>query len=341
MYNIFRRGWDYLRFRINEFFVNILFYMKKGKYIEHVYGPEFIDYAKDELLVTCLVRNGEMYVKSFIEHYFSLGVKHIVFLDNGSSDKTVELVSKYKNVTIFETKLSYKKYRFAFKRFLVNRFAKNKWVLYVDIDEFFDYPYSDKMNLSSLLKYLNENSYTAVLGQMLDMFSDKPLAKVISEPTDDIKKKYAYYDISEIEKVDLRIFGLKKHFGGINKSIFGIGDIKLSKFPLFFMDHKIKPFRLSSHDIKNGRIADFSVVLNHYKFLGSFYDKVIRVVKEGQYHKGSLHYKIYLSVLKDNYDFNILQKTSNKLNSVNDLVKNDFLIVSENYLSWIKSFDKL
>jgi hypothetical protein len=37
-----------------------------------------------------LVRDGRPYVRSFVAHYSSMGVKHLIFLDNGSTDGTVE-----------------------------------------------------------------------------------------------------------------------------------------------------------------------------------------------------------------------------------------------------------
>ena len=57
--------------------------------IEHLHGPEDVPYVgNDELVVVCLIRDGRPWVKSFVEHYFSLGVKHTVFPDNGSSAGT-------------------------------------------------------------------------------------------------------------------------------------------------------------------------------------------------------------------------------------------------------------
>jgi Glycosyl transferase family 2 len=74
--------------------------------IEHLHGPEDVPYVgNDELVVLCLVRDGRPWVKSFVEHYFSLGVQHMVFLDNGSSDGTVEVLKNYDNVTIPQTEL--------------------------------------------------------------------------------------------------------------------------------------------------------------------------------------------------------------------------------------------
>src|SRR4028119_1076508 len=143
---------------------------------EHVHGPEEVTYAEDELVVVCLVWNGWPYVKSFVEHYASMGVKHLFFLDNGSTDGTVEALKGYENVTVLRTTLAYNRYKGSMKQYLIERFGRGRWCLCVDIDELFDYPYSDVVDLGSLLGYLNERSYTAVVAQMLDMFPEEPLS---------------------------------------------------------------------------------------------------------------------------------------------------------------------
>src|SRR5919107_5428985 len=120
--------------------------------IEHVHGPEEVDYGPDELVVVCNVRDGRPYVRSFVEHYTSMGVKHIVFLDNGSTDGTVEALQHYDNVTVLRTELSFRSYQYPMKQYLIERFGWGRWSLYVDIDELFDYPYSDVVSLDSLLK---------------------------------------------------------------------------------------------------------------------------------------------------------------------------------------------
>ena len=79
--------------------------------VEHLYGPEEVSYGVDELIVLCLVRDGRPYLRSFVEHYSSIGVKHLVFLDNGSTDGTVETLKNYDNVTVLRTELPYKRNR--------------------------------------------------------------------------------------------------------------------------------------------------------------------------------------------------------------------------------------
>jgi hypothetical protein len=312
--------------------------------VKHIYGPKKVDYAKDELVVLCLVRNGELYMKSFIEHYFSLGVKHIVFLDNNSTDETISIAKNYKNVTILQTKLPFRNYSLVMMRYLLHRFARNRWGLIVDIDELFDYPFSDKLDLKSFLTYLNNKSYTTVVTQMLDMFSDKPLSSLESKKEDSIKEKYSFYDISSLIKGDYKIYpnhnvvsnkDIKAYFGGIRNTIFGYKGW-LTKHALIFMDDKISPLTVSTHMVKGARVADLSAVLLHYKFLGNFVDYVSAVVKEKLHHKaGLLYYLDYYSVLKGNPDLIIKQKTSLKFENMKNLIDNNFLAVSKDYIDWV------
>src|SRR3712207_452200 len=132
--------------------------------VEHLHGPKEVPYGEDELVVVCLLRDGRQYVKSYVEHYLSLGAKHIFFLDNGSTDGTVEALKNYDdNVTVLRSTLPYKNPKgglggteVLFKHYLIGRFGKkDRWVLCADIDELFDYPYSDLIGLGSLLGYLN------------------------------------------------------------------------------------------------------------------------------------------------------------------------------------------
>src|SRR5215211_2755457 len=174
--------------------------------IEHLHGPEEVPYGEDELVVVCLVRDGRPYVKSFVEHYRSLGAKHLFFLDNGSTDGTVEALKNYNNVTVLQTMLPYKEYDVLFKQHLIGRFGKkDRWCLCVDIDELFDYPYSDVVGLDSFLGYLTERSYTAVAAQMLDMFPEEPLSGREENLEDEpLKERHRFYDISNINRTSVK-----------------------------------------------------------------------------------------------------------------------------------------
>ncbi len=312
-----------------------------GHSVKHLHGPKKVAYAPDELVVVCLVRDGRPYMKSFIDHYLSLGVEHIVFLDNGSDDGTVAVARDHERVTVIQTKLPFKKYEFAMKQYLISRFGKGRWCLYVDVDELFDYPYSDVVGLSSLLRYVNEKSYTAVVTQMLDMFPDRALSSRVSQKDEPLKELYRFYDLSNVEKKDYKHRrgrgsnvaandDIKMFKGGIRSTLFDASFL-LSKHPLIFSDGKVRHKDNGLHGVRNARVADFSCVLYHYKLVDGFRERATQAAREETYAQATFHYKKYHEMLERNPEIRIRQDTARELGSVNELIDDGFLVVSDEY----------
>ena len=307
--------------------------------VKHIHGPQKISYALDELLVISVVRNGELYIKSFMDHYRAMGVKHFVFLDNASTDRTVELLCGQESVTVLQTDAPYKKYENTMKRYLAERFSAGRWNLCADIDELFDYPFSETLSLGDFLRYLNDNSYTAVVAQMLDMFSDTPLAELESKPDDQLKEKYVYYDISAIEKDDYlwsprSNVEIKAHLGGIRKTVFGT-DNALTKAALVLMDGKIKTF-ITWHHVRDAWVADLTCVLMHYPFVSSFCAKVQDAVRTGRYGITTTdEYQAYAKELGRNPRVSLKLDSARAFTGLEQLIEDGFLVVSEKYRHWL------
>lgn len=315
--------------------------------IKYLRGPEKIENVGDGLIVVCLVKNGEFHIKTFIEHYLALGVKHIVFLDNNSSDRTISIAEQYPNITIWQSNLPYKHYQLVMKNYLMTRFGKGGWCLCVDVDELFDYPMSDRLSLSDFLAYLNYKAYTAVVAHTLDMFPEK--LPIENHLDNSFKETHTYYDLSNITKVDYYFLQNiiptpppQVYNGGIRQTIFGNSStFVLTKHPLVFLDGKTKPMFTNPHDVRYASIADISCVLLHYKFLGDFYQKTRQAVDEENYAKKSDAYKKYLKVLQENPQIKFKQKTAQQLQSINELIDNQFLAISNDYLQWVRTHCRL
>lgn len=316
--------------------------------IKHIYGPIKIECKKDELIVLCLVRNGEMLIESFIKYYSKLGAKHIVFLDNNSSDNTINKLKRFPNITIFQSKLPYRTYAWIFKPYLIHRFSRRNWCLCADIDEYFDYPYSDQIKLNSFLDYLNRKSYNCVIAQMLDMFSDKGISfpKNGEEFNPNI---YKYYDIYNIQKEEISRNNvisntkIKFHKGGIRAKVFDINSLYLTKFPLIILKDGLSADDFRTHQIiKNAKFADISCVLYHYKLTSDLFDLSSRSLLEKNYVHDSSDYKKYMAVIRKNPDINIKEQTkkAKKIKTINELIENNFICVSGDYISRINSIKK-
>lgn len=321
------------------------------KQIRHIHGPKTVNYHQEEFVVVCLVKNGEEYIKSFIDHYNHLEAKHFFFIDNGSADETVSLLKQYRNITIYKTELPHKKYECEIRRAVIEEHCKNNWCLCVDIDKLFDYPYSHRVSMKLFLRYLNSHQYTAVLSYLLDMFS-KELEFSPKKQEEDIISKYCYYDLSNIRKKPYhKLFTaftkynkladqrMKNYFGGIRGSVFKNKEsgYLLTKHPLIFVNSKIEPV-VHPHFCNKAFIADVNGVVKHYKFISSFKDKVIDSLKSQNYcYYAEQEYKEYFNIIKVQDKLCLYSRKSKKLENVEQFVRQGFLRVSKIYQAYVKS----
>lgn len=127
---------------------------------------------------------------------------------------------------------------------------------------------------------------------------------------------------------------IKVYRGGIQTVLSG-RQTTSTKHTLVFMDDEIEPMTPSVHWVRNARIADFTGAILHYRFTSDFHERVVRAVQEEAHGGGSSKYKKYLTVFDETPDIQIKQETSKELHSVNDLVDDGFLTVSEDYMVWV------
>jgi len=309
-----------------------------------VHGPRRVESAPDELVVLCLVRDGEMWIKSFVEHYLALGVRHIVFLDNGSSDDTVALASQYDRVTVLTTELPFKHFEVGLRRWLTREYGTGRWTLAPDADELWDYPCSDRLSIADLLRYLDRYGYKVVTAHALDMFSNLPFSALHSTPDDDVKRTYRYYDITDIiatrdvywiRNGQTRSADVVSTFGGIRQRFFGSECLCQTRHALLFTDADTAPYKYDGHFTARAPVADITTVLLHYKFIGTVLDQARTNLAMGQHWGGSVHYRGIHEVLTHNPDFSFMTENARELGSVDELVDAGFLTLSPAYRRWV------
>ena len=335
-------GWALTGDILTFLFVKPFRLMRLPATISHVSGPEKIDLEHDELVVVCLVRNGETHIESFIEHHLGLGAKHLVFIDNGSTDATIEIARRYDRVTVLQTPLPFRAYKNWMRLYLMKRFGNHRWVLSLDVDERFDFPFSDILDLRSFLSYLNKHHYNAVVAQMLDMFADEPMSGGDADRAGSLLERFPFYDMSDIRKESYDAHeicsyntasnaDISVYFGGIRRTVFG-ADCTLTKHPLVFLDGSVKP--VPAHFARNARVADISCVLYHFKCMPTLKKDAALAIREKGYSRDSYEYRQYHDVLEDDPHLRIRQPSSQTLQSVNELVDAGFLVVSNAYTMW-------
>ena len=295
--------------------------------------------------VACLVCNGEPWIRSFLDHYFKLGAVHVCFIDNGSTDRTIEIAQSYEKVSILSSDLPYGRYKYFLKWYLAEQFHGDGWLLITDVDEHFNYPLSTQLELSGLLRYLNHYQYTGVVTQMLDMFSNQPLRRSASTAAGPMKEIYNCYELEEVVPVKLNIFKnlsntisndeIKAFKCGVRKRLFDAYPLLTKSALLRPRNTNARPSTVSSHRITGAKLADISCVLLHYKFIDGFYDYVDWAIDSKVYYKNSSEYKLYQKLLQDTPEMNIASSSSKTLKSIDQLVDEEFLVLSDAYRDWI------
>jgi len=314
--------------------------------VRHLHGPRAVSGEKNELIVVCLVRNGAPYIEEFIDHYRTLGAKHLVFLDNGSTDDTISRIRDHDRTTVLASNADFGTHQTIMRRYLISEYGTGNWVLCADIDEFFDYPYSGRIGLADFLSYLNANDYNAVALQMLDMLPGTPLSAL--DESRPIRASHPYYDISNVATYDYDtndwLHGnevdnpdLRTHRGGVRQALFDMRPDRplLTKHTLLRLTNGLRPADLRIHHIDNAVIADVSCVFYHYKFHTDFREYARRAVEEETHTNDSEEYRAYLNTL-EHEDLTLKTDTMRRLDSVRELVECDFLSVSEQYTTYVR-----
>jgi hypothetical protein len=228
------------------------------------------------------------------------------------------------------------------KRYLAERFSRGRWNLCADIDELFDYPCSTELPLAGFLAYLNAHAFTAVVAQMLDLFSDVPLAAVTSAPGDRLKEKYRFYDLSAIERGTYEWSKplrpeIRMHWGGVRRAVFGTNN-GLTKAALVRMDGRVKPF-VEWHQATGAVVADITCVLMHYPFVSGFRDKVMDAVRTRRYGTTTTdEYVAYARGLAEKTDLKLMGPSALRFSGLDPLIADGFLIVSDEYRRWVTGY---
>ena len=126
------------------------------------------DIQADDILLFCTFRNEDARLPYFLSYYRNLGITHFLLIDNGSDDGGADYVAQQPDVSLWSTKTGYGDARYGvdWLTYLQGRYAHGHWVLTVDTDEFFVYPFCDTRPIRALADWLDASDVRS-FGAML------------------------------------------------------------------------------------------------------------------------------------------------------------------------------
>lgn len=315
-----------------------------------IHGPGHVVLNNDEAAVVSLMKNAAYFIREFITHHQSLGVRHIVIIDNGSSDDTVAIASGYANVTILQNTLPPKQFECLLRSESAKNILNGGWVIFVDSDELFEPAIG---NLSKLLSYLEQNQYTAMCTQMLDLYDPSPYGESKNKSYSESVKRCNHYSIDRVVSVrysnsqsnpyawyltniSAKDPNVKMKFGGVRNEVFGEWCL-LSKLSLVRNLNSIN-MMVHPHFATNVELADVTGLLRHYKLSGDFIARDQQSVDNKTWdHEQDLLRLTVANNCNNLNSFTIRPENPQQYEGRAQLIDQGFLTVSKRYLQFIST----
>ena len=192
------------------------------------------------------------------------------------------------------------------------KYGHGHWTLVVDPDEFFIYPFCDTRPIRALTDWLDTSQVKSFGAMLLDMYPKGRIDAVPYQPGQNPIEIAAWFDPGNYIIEKNKFYGNLWIQGGPRARVFFPDNPKkapaLNKTPLVRWDrryayesstHMILPRGLNlTYDEWGGEKA--SGILLHAKFLDTFTVKAAEELTRRQHYSGSVEYKAYAELVKDN-----------------------------------------
>lgn len=266
-----------------------------------------------DILLVSTMRNEQIRLPYFLDYYRKLGVDHFLFVDNGSQDGTAQYLKGMRDVSLWQTNASYAKSHFGvdWMNYLKRKYAHGHWVLVVDPDEFFIYPFCDTRPIRALTDWLENSSIRSFSAMLIDVYPKGRIDETPYQAGQNPLEIANWFDSGNYTISRNPMYGNLWIQGGPRARVFFADQPKqapaLNKIPLVKWDrryayvsstHSLLPRGLNQVYETNGGEKACGALL-HTKFLDTLGTKAAEELARGQHYAQSREYIAYAEALKD------------------------------------------
>jgi glycosyltransferase involved in cell wall biosynthesis len=326
--------------------------------------------GNSEIRLFCKCRNESLRLPAFLRHYRALGVRRFFFVDNASTDGTLQLLRGQSDVRVFRTPQSFREARGGtdWLNALLGQFGVGHWCVTVDADELLYFPGSERTGLPALTQYLDEQGHQAMYCLLLDMYPGSPLRDVKYAPGDALEVVAPYFDFQPYRRTPHHECPGFLVYGGVRERVFypeaRAGDLRrdlhvnlyhrllprlplvgalppvhgrrplfppcLTKVPLVRWEADTRYLNVN-HFVSPRKVAPESGALLHFKLLQDFDGRVATEVARGEYYDGASEFRRYAERLKENPGLTFMYDGSLRFKDSDQLVRLGLMTDSQSW----------
>jgi hypothetical protein len=265
-----------------------------------------------DVLLVCTMRNEQIRLPYFLDYYRKLGINHFLFVDNDSDDDTVAYLQGMDDVSLWQTQASYRRahYGVDWMNYLKRKYAHGHWVLVVDPDELFIYPFCDTRPIQALTDWLDSSAIRSFSAMLIDTYPKGPLGETPYHAGQNPLEIANWFDSGNYTISKNPMYGNLWIQGGPRARVFFADAPRnapaLNKIPLVKWDrryayvsstHALLPRGLNQvYETDGGEKA--SGALLHTKFLDTLGAKAQEELARSEHYANSREYKAYAEALE-------------------------------------------
>lgn len=238
-------------------------------------------------VVICNCKNDMVYLRELLPYYRNIGIKEFAFIDNGSTDGSIDYLKEQPDVRLFSADAAFEGTRkVGWRLKVIDRLGLDRWYLLLDSDEFLTYPEMDRYAMDEYVAALHAAGYTKMKTFVLDMYPQYGYFND-TKADEDFMKDYRFFDGYD----PARYFWREWTTGHMRKEKVLLGGIRfrtmqttprLDETRLMYVTKG--QFPCGNHDVfyEDGFGEPlFGGILRHYKFLPSDKKKYRDLTKKG------------------------------------------------------------
>jgi len=168
---------------------------------------------KEEVRLFIAGINGAHFIPFLLKHYFDIGINRVFYIDNNSSDNSIEILKKYDNVHIWLQKNKFHPVRnkssMLWREKLLHKYGVGNWCLLADTDELFIYPNYETRSIREFLNEVEKKGSDCVEARLIDMYSNKKIKDTFVKNS--LLETCPYFDKNEYGCRD-RVLGYKPYY---------------------------------------------------------------------------------------------------------------------------------